>query len=723
MNGTYSGAFNMYFKDQNIYRITGSTTAYNFPKPLNVVTMGRGKNKYNLLELYCGFDIETTTITTPDGDHLAFAYHFQFSIGTPRGLNIYLFRTWDCFLNFLDKLVEFYQLGPSNHMICSIANMGFEFSFLAPRLQWDSGEWDFFAKERYKPLKATYHGLEFREVLSLTGGNLAQLAKDYCTTQKLVTIDENGNKISDLDYKKIRNSTTPLTELEEQYCINDVVILSEFMWYLFCEYIRPDRHVPMTFTGILHNEFKTELKNMCFKRDAKKHLKNGFSYDCWMDFIYTLQPKTEDDYHYTMNYLFKGGYVHANSLYTGVDGLKAGMMDITSFYPTQMDLGYVPMTPFRPCNFSEDKVMSKCLIIRAVFDFVRPTTTHTIESKNKIIASCNAHYDNGRLISADWIEVMFTEMDLMTFRKFYTSAGMTVLSCEEAERGILPAYVRNVLNRHYQKKEKLKRTGYKDTMEYAIEKARVNTCYGDLVKRIRLQKTLFDNENGWYDDPVKMDYQKEIRKNILSPYWGIWCTSWCRFTILGMIYKLTMAGVKVLYCDTDSIKYIPCHKATQMFKHFNNDIKKHRHNRKLRSAYFNGMGEFDIEIKDKKTGKMVPVQFKTLGAKRYIYAYDGKVFATVAGMPKASVYQLGKTPEEVIAKFNKTGFKLTPQQSNKLTTSYTDTPYSADIDGEIMTELSGVALYEIPFKLTIKDDYKSHIEALQKRLYLEDKYL
>lgn len=719
----------MYFKDQKIYHIDGTETDLHFPDPLNIVHMASGRHKQEMLELYCGFDTETTTITTPDGDHQAFVYHFQLSIGTPRILNVYLFRRWEVFLDFLEKMIDHYKLGPTRHMILSVANFGFEFSFLAPRLQWDCGEWDFFAKEKYKPLKATYKGIEFREVLSLTGGNLAQLAKDYCHTQKLVTVDENGNKISDLDYKKLRNSSTPLTALEEQYCINDVVILSEFMWYLFCEFIRPDRKMPMTFTSILHNEIKQELKDLCFKRDAKQHQKNGTSYDMWMDYIYTLQPHTEDEYHNTMTYLFAGGYVHANALFTGVDGLKAGMMDITSFYPTQMNLGYVPVTPFKACQFSRDKLFNKCLILHVIFDYVRPTTTHTIISKNKIISSTNARFDNGRLISADMIEVMMTELDLLTFRKYYTACGedpvdnMTVLSCQESERGELPVYVRNVLNKHYQKKEKLKRTGYKETMEYAIAKARCNSVYGDLVKRVRRQRVLYNNEVGWVDDPAPVDYEKEIRKNILSPYWGIWCTSWCRFTILGMIYKLTKAGVKVLYCDTDSIKYIPCHKATQMFKHFNNSIKKHRHNRKLRSEYFEGLGEFDIEVKDKKTGKMIPVDFKTLRSKCYIYAYGGKVFATVAGMPKAAVNQLGRTPEEVIAHFNKTGFRLTPQQSSKLTTSYTDTPYSAVIDGEVMRELSGVALYEIPFKVTIKEDYLKHIEALQKRIALEEKYL
>ena len=92
---------------------------------------------------------------------------------------------------------------------------------------------------------------------------------------------------------------------------------------------------------------------------------------------------------------------------------------------------------------------------------------------------------------------------------------------------------------------------------------------GGLVEVVRereigRQTVVGANERGWYDDPVKMDYTKEIKKNILSPYWGIWCTSWCRFTLLTTVHKLTMAGVKVLYCDTDSIKYVPCHKATHI---------------------------------------------------------------------------------------------------------------------------------------------------------------
>lgn len=691
------------FTEQKIYHITKPLNDYHFPKPLNAVTIGRGKHKYELLELYAGFDIETTTIEK-DGSHYGFAYHFQLSIGTPRILNIYLFRKWDILIHFLDTMAAYYNLGPSKHMILAVANLGFEHQFIRRRLDWDTGEYDFFAKEKYKPLKSTYRGIEFREVLSLTGGNLAQLAKDYCTTQKLV---------GDLNFKQLRNSKTPLTSEEEQYTINDVVILSEFVWWLFCNFIRQERRVPMTFTGILHNEIKEELKIMCFARDDKNHIKHGTSYEDWMTFMYSLQPES-DDYSLYMKYLFRGGYVHANALYAGLDGIKGDMRDITSFYPTQMNLGYVPMTPFKPCEFSEAKVKSKCLIIYAVFDYIRPTTTHTIESRNKIINVVNGQFDNGRMISCDSCTVLLTELDYQIYKMYYTWAGMVVLECYEAERGPLPKYVQNVLNRHYQTKERLKRTGKKDTQEYGIAKARCNSVYGDLVKRIRREKVTYDNIKGWYEDPVPVDYYQEIKKAILSPFWGIWCTSWCRFTITKMIYRLTMAGVKVLYCDTDSIKFMPCHKANQMFKSFNAEIYRHRKNRKLRSDFFEGLGEFDIEVKDKETGRSKIVDFKALGAKRYMYAYDGKIVATVAGMPKSSVKNLGSTPEEVLKNFNKLGFRLTPEQSGKLTTDYTDTEYSAEIDGEIMTELSGVALYEIPFSINVKTEYVAYMEQLQR---------
>lgn len=710
----------MQFPNTTVYRINNNMTDYHFPKALGTVKIGRGDKGYTLLRIYSGLDIETTNITTPECKHIAFAYHFQYSVANERQLNVYLFRRWDLLIHFINALWTFYGLGSDKHIITGIANMSFEFQFLRRRLVWDDDDFAFFAKDKYQPLKATYHGIEFREVLSLTGGSLAQLAKDYCTTQKLVTTDENGVKHSDLDYTKERSYQTPLTDLEEQYCINDVVILSEYMWWLFETYIGRTRTVPMTFTGILHQEFKDELKRLSFQRDDKYGLPHGTSYDQYMRYLNQLQPDKEF-YEVVFKWLFRGGYVHGNSLYTAVDDLLAHMRDVTSSYPTEMNLSYFPGSVFRPCTFQRDKLYTKCLIIHVGFDHIRAKTTHTIESKNKIPVCYGGQYDNGRLICADYAEFYFTEMDFQIFELFYSYEGEPqILECWEAKRMPLPKYVISVLNHHYQSKEKLKGAGLNDTQEYVIEKQRVNTCYGDMVKRMRLLKVIYDNTIGWTEADSPAEYEKEAKKNILSPYWGVWVTSSARFHILKMLHRLTMAGVKCYYIDTDSIKYEPSHKAERIFKQYNAWIYRRRKNRKLRSEYFRGLGEYDKEAYDKKTGVWHVVNFKMLGAKRYIYAYEGHVYATVAGMPKASINQIGHTPEEILKSFDKMGFHLTPEQSGKLTAAYTDEEYSYIVDGVEMKELSGVALYEIPFTMTIKEDYRNHILEIQKLLHKED---
>ena len=78
-------------------------------------------------------------------------------------------------------------------------------------------------------------------------------------------------------------------------------------------------------------------------------------------------------------------------------------------------------------------------------------------------------------------------------------------------------------------------------------------------------------------------------------------------------------------------------------------------------------------------------------------------------MPKMSIKALGSTQEEIFDSFSICGFSLTPEDSNKLTTRYCDDYSNALIDGVLMEEKSSVALYQIPFKVTIKDEYKAFI--------------
>lgn len=697
--------------DVHIHHIS-STVFPPLPDHIFSFKIGKGKHAYDMLELFCGFDIETTNVSTSSGWKAA-AYHMQVSLFTVREKHVYLFRKWDHVCAFFDYLADCYRLTPKRHMMILIANMGFEFQFLRRRLHWDEGEWDFFAKEIRQPLKATYRGIEFREVLTITGGNLAHLAKTYCKTQKLV---------GDLDYSIPRNSTTPLAPKEEAYCVNDVVILAEFSQYLFNIYIIPDHSIPMTFTSLLMREFKDDLEKRCEERDIKTKSDKKNSLRNWMAYMNQLQPD-EATYQLWFKYLFRGGYVHGEALHADMDGLFALMFDITSHYPTRMNLDYFPVSPFQkvdalyhPSVEEIDRLCKdKCVIIHAVFDYVRSTTTHSIESSSKCVTLQGATLDNGRVHAADCMEVYLTEKDYAIYKKFYKWHNIVIIEAWTAKRGQLPPYILDVLNAHYRLKNDLKKRGLNDTMGYAIEKSRVNSGFGALIKRMRLERVTYTDD--WGIGDVPLEYEKEAKKLITAPQWGIYVTSAARFEILTLLHRLVSAGVTVYYIDTDSIKCKASHKARKIVQHYNNSIKRHRHNRKLRSEFFSDLGELDKECK----GKTVP--FKYLGAKRYIYYYNGEIKATVAGMPKASVKQLGRSWQEVLKQFTSYGYRLDPELSGKITTSYTDEPYDVDIDGETMHELSGVALYSIPFTLNLTEDYKAHIEAQRLTQIREGAYL
>lgn len=687
-----------------VFHITDKTTPIQWPRVIAYSRVGHGKHAYRMVEVFGGFDIETTNTYQIEKEYPgwhAYAYHMQVSLYTQRDQFIYLFREWDLCIWFFDQIADHFKTDENTHVLLWVANFAFEFQFIRKRLKWDSGEWDFFAKETREPLKATYRGIEFRECLSISRGNLEQLANDYCKTKKLV---------GDLDYTIPRNHKTKLAPQEEQYCINDVAILAEFSQYMFNTYIRDEHILPMTATSIIMQAFKTEYKNLCKKRDKKLRLYPGMSDLEYTDYVQRLFPEKEDYITY-MSYLFRGGYVHANAVFAGADPVLANMRDITSHYPTRMNLSYCPRTPFQRCEWDPSLLNSKCCIIHAVFHNIRATTSHTIESKNKLVSFFGARFDNGRLYSAKQIEVYLTEFDWKIYKLFYTWYGdPEILEFYTAERGKFPPFVLAVLNRLYKEKNRLKRAGLGKTQKYTITKAGVNTCYGALVKRIRLTRHKYNTTtDDWQIDPIQVDFDEERKKQLLCPFHGIWVTAAARYELLSLLFKLTKAGVTVYYMDTDSIKYEPSHVAELIFRRYNNAIKRHRHNRGLRDINFSDLGEFDLESKD-KNGKPKPVLFKTLGAKRYIYLDGDEIIATVAGMPKVSIKALGQTVEEIFDSFSICGFSLTPDESNKLTTRYCDDYSNAYIDGEFMEECSSVALYQIPFKLNIKGEYRAFIE-------------
>lgn len=683
------------------------------------------------IRICAGFDIETTRI-----DKYAFMYHWQLSFND----DDLLCRTWADFEFLIDALQKW--LEPKKAvLILWVANMGHEFSFLCRRFRWKK----IFARESHSPLTARTGRVEFRECLSISGqGGLANLAKNYCKTQKLR---------GDLDYNVIRNSQTVLEpETELQYCINDTRILAEWAQYIFTQYSDNKKDIPLTATSIVRNDIKqaVELTGAIEKiRDA----------------VYSLYP-TRQTYNFIMQYLFRGGYTHANIWYTCVKWENTIGVDFTSSYPAVMLHCYYPMSPFNECEcgcngkeITDSKLETNCMWIVVDIEKIEQITSHAIESKHKLIACDHAEFDNGRLTKADRIQVALTEIDYKVYTMFYKWEKITVIKSLCAVRGKLPNYVLNPLKNYYTLKQELKRKGLDSTIEYKNAKARLNSFYGCMVTRLTFIEHRYNQDEPfikddeiidtgeWYTEETTKTYSKLVDKQILSPYWGIYVTAHARYRLLSMVAKMDCDTLhnSVIYCDTDSIYFDDTPENRKLIAEYNAEIAEL--NKDLPPEFYD-IGFFDWVDKT-KDGNPVTYQFETLGAKRYIKYYNEHAEVVVSGMRKGTFERkimrtfASDNSYPIFEKYRDDNgqdkkrrigyvdigdlftlftdnFLLQCDESDKLASIYAHDAYEMQVTDEqghteIMREKSGVALYPIPFKIKMEQEYILLLQEIMEK--------
>lgn len=654
---------------------------------IDLINVKGGRKPIYYMKLYSGFDIETTNIID-DNTKTAYMYIWQMAFND----FVLLGRTWDEFIQVITMIKRCNNLSSSIRIIIWIANLSFEFQFIRKRVNITR----VFAKEKRKPMYAMIDDcIELRDPLLISGGSLAQLAKDYTKTQKMK---------GDLDYSIKRNNKTVLTPTELQYCINDVVILREWSEFIFKNFIIPHKFVPLTKTGLLRRKVKD---------NAPKRVHEA---------ILQCMPN-EKLYHVMMQWCFRGGYVHANICHTDIILYGVASLDLISSYPAQMNHGYYPMGKFyRISNIQKNTfyslLITDCCIFGITFYNVESTTNHSIESKSKCIELVAPIIDNGRVSSALKMTVVINEIDFELYKKFYKWERFKIHFFYHTVRGRLPSYLLDVLNNEYLQKAQLKKEGKKDTQEYAISKSNVNAGYGMTVTRM-VEKEVIYHEDEWEYDKSNFCYNEEIKKLFLLPQWGIYVTSHARNVLLSMVYEISQNSDgqvdDVVYDDTDSIKLLNYEKHKHIIDDFNNKIIEK--NKKLfDNPIFYDLGTFDNEGTSDR--------FKTLGAKRYISEKNGIVTPTIAGLPKNVLPDYCEKHDIDIFEFFTSGMTLDCCFSNKLTTNYNDTPHSDIVEGVEMHELSSVCLYDIPFKMSLDkyyialiNEYRKESERYEKRIY------
>jgi hypothetical protein len=639
--------------------------------------------KGNYYNIPCTFDIESTTIE-PQKDEkdnyiftpYAFMYQWQFCI-----LDKVVFgRTWQEFQQLLKNIRIKMRL--SNHMslVIYVHNLSYEFQFMKEFIKIK----DVFAREERKVMKVTTKdGFEFRCSYFLSNMSLAKFCENTNNVKHFKLVDT-------YDYKKIRTPSTVLTELEEGYCYNDVRGLSECIQEMISgnDTIAT---IPLTNTGYVRREFRQAMK-------SNKKNRTNFEKTALTATQYEMLVKA-----------FRGGDTHANRFKVNQILDDVHSFDISSSYPTCMMIDEYPIGKFSECTIdSQEKldyfINEYCCVFDVTFKNIYADTSNVIPYID--IAHCYEKAkivnDNGRVLKADMISIVCTNIDLEIILDTYNIDGeFAINKAMYAEKGKLPKEFREKVREYFLLKTQLKNVEGKE-YEYMKSKNRLNSSYGMCVTSIVHSDIIYDVYSMEWDE-LKGDTEGSLidfyksRNNFLPYQWGVFVTANARKRLRTM---LKVVGRDVVYTDTDSIKFVNS-KHVEEFNEINKFLMNQAENNDI-PAYCDRDGErFYLGTWD-NDGEYI--RFKTLGSKKYCYEKKDKkgnvkFEITVSGMgKKQGAKQVGKIENfQIGKKFYDIG---------RSTSWYNDAqPKMIECNGDIFLSASNIGILETSYELGVTNEY------------------
>lgn len=621
-------------------------------------------------DIITSFDIETTSLPEI---RQSFMYVWQWAFGPEL---VVMGRTWDELKEFVAKLKPLF--GKDERLVCYVHNLSFEFQFLSGVFEFGAG--DVFAVGSRKVLKCVLDDfIEFR---------CSYLHSNMSLKRWTERLGVKHGKLSgdDFNYDIIRTSTTPLSDLEIQYCCNDVLGVVEAIAYE-CEKDGDNLYtIPLTSTGYV-------------RRDAKAALADVNHY--W---LYSIQP----DWHlYNMlREAFRGGNTHANRYYAGCVLNAVRGVDESSAYPTMLITREYPVRPFfeyGPATMEEVTrmltVRHKALIMRVNIWGLRLKDDGwpcPYLSYDKVRGSVNAALDNGRILEADYLETTITDLDFRIILREYEFDHIEFTDVAHSTYGPLPEAFTDLVKSYYDKKTVLKGKE-EDAYFYGKAKEKLNSLYGLMAQDpVKISEVYEDGEWTFSDDDPEELLLKTSRKAFLPYQWGVWCTAWAR---LALEDAIELAGDDFVYADTDSIKYTGEVDFSEMNKKileratecgaFATDAKGRRH--------YMGVFEHDSDYKE----------FATLGAKKYVYTdEEDKLHITIAGVNK----ERGAKELEAAGGIHefKIGFVFRDGGGNEVV--YNDVfPESATVGSETIPLTKNVFIGPSEYTLGVTNEYQKLI--------------
>ena len=682
-----------------------------FLSQINTKDVIKSKDKiyYNLA---MSFDIETSSFyedkngviytnddyrklkNTVKADKKAIMYIWQFAIEE----NVIIGRTWNDFLYFCKKLYDFLNL-KERYIVVYVHNLSYEFQFICRWFTWI----DIFADSERKPIKATTdtHFI-FKCSYRLSGYSLEVLANNLKS--------HNIKKmVGDLDYNLIRNSKTPISKEELKYCENDVLIVTSYIDEQINEFGNIEK-IPLTQTG----KVRRYVRKQCFQNK---------------EYQYFIKELTIEKPEYMLlKNAFMGGFTHCNAMYTNKICQNVTSYDFTSSYPTVLISEKYPMSKGKEVYITTETellnlIKNYCVLVDLQFTNIKTSFMYEqIISYSKCRNVKNPLINNGRIVQADTLTITCTDVDFLNIKDFYKWDNMKIGLCYIYEKNYLPKeFIKTILHL-YKSKTELKGVDGKE-VEYLHSKELLNSLYGMCVTSI-VHDTVNFNGSEWTTDNGNLDEELKNyntdKNRFLFYHWGVWCTAYARNNLY--------TGIKeckddYIYSDTDSIKIFNADKHKNYFEKYNKWIvQKLEKCLKYHNIPLDYISPKTIKGDIKTLGIWdfdgFYTDFKTLGAKRYIYRKDDKISITVCGLSKKSGKEFIENQQKPFLFFND-GMFVDCEHTGKMTHTYID----REIENVITDYLGNQAYYheksfihleKTDYLLSLSDMYIKYFMGVQK---------
>ena len=666
---------------------------------------GRGnpstKAKTVYKDIVCSFDIETTKIQIGDHWH-SFLYVWQFALDHV----VFIGRCWDDYTQFLKAV--FRCLKGNEYLVTYVHNLSYEFQFLSGIYPFDNDS--VFAVKPHKVLKVISGRIEYRCSMLHSNMSLEKWTQELDVLHKKLSGDK-------YDYSIVRYPWTPLTDYELEYQCHDVLGVVECIQ---TELYRDGDNlykIPLTSTGYVRRDVKRAMKPISHNLMWQLHM--------------------EQDVYEMLKRAFRGGDTHANRYFVNRELHNVHSYDRSSSYPDVMLNHKFPMSKFMedPYILTMDDVIEDiykreraCLCDIAITNYKQADRFNGFPylslSKCRSVSK-NAVIDNGRVVSADYLETTVTDIDLKIILKEMDGEGkIHPLKYKSARYGWLPKEIRDEVLLYYKGKTELKGVEGKEYF-YMKSKNKLNSIYGLTVQDPCKDNILYNL--GAYDEegiPISELLDKYYKSCFTSYAWGIFVTAWARFELRRAMW--TIGNRNVIYVDTDSVKFMGNVDFT--------DLNRTYYDASMKSGAFatdpkgktHYMGVYEYEGTYKS--------FATLGAKKYVYRDQKDVLhITIAGVNKAKgavelekaggipTFLLGTentigTGETVL---NRKGFTFREAGGNELVYN-DDMDYgTVNIDGHDLKITRNVCILDSKYQLGVARDYQLILQGIGEE-YLEE---